>query len=176
MGVLSQQLGEKPIRLVHVPFPYDEELWGEARDHWEPAGIYRTKRSEIAEDIRYPEKTVLYILAHSGAGVAFLGSSEGERISAEQLVKDLVEYGLPNKILCVKIWACFSGVNGFAQDVKAKFLAEKKGYNPIVVGYNEVTGGPGDLGDEKHKHVFQLGPNSTRGPLIGRASAHRSTF
>jgi hypothetical protein len=108
--------------------------------------------------------------------VTFIGSSDGEKLSAEQLVNNLVEYGLPNRILCIKIWACFSGINGFAQEVKAKFLAVNKGYNPIVNGYNEVTGGPGDLANDKHKHVFQLGPNNTRGPLIGRASAHRSTF
>jgi hypothetical protein len=66
-------------------------------------------------------------------------------------------------------------VNGFAQTVKAKFLAKNLGYNPIVVGYNEVTGGPKDLGDEPHKHVFQE-DGAERGPLIGRASAHRTIF
>jgi hypothetical protein len=175
MGRLTQQLGEKPIGRVIVPW-YDDALWAEARDFWEPAGIWRVKRSELAEDITQPHKTVLYVLAHSGRGVSLIASNDGETLSAEQLVRFLVDGGLPSQILAVKIWACFSGVNGFAQEVKAKFLAEQKGYNPVVVGYNEVTGGPKDVANDPHKHVFQLGPDNTRGPVIGRASAHRNIF
>jgi len=176
MGRLTQQLGTKPRQFVIVPFD-DDTLKAEARDFWEPAGIYRTKLSEFEDDMTQPQRTVLYVLAHSGRGVSFIASTGGEKLSAEQLVKYLADGGLPSQILAVKIWACFSGVNGFAQEVKAKFLALEKGYNPIVVGYNEITGGPKDIAaNDLHKHVFQLGPNNTRGPVIGRASANRNIF
>lgn len=176
MGTLTQELGKKPVMFVHVPFPYDEELWGEARDHWERAGIFRSKRSELAGDIVKPRETVLYILAHSGQGVSEIASSDGDKLSASELVDYLIEYDLPSDILCLKIWACFSGVNGFAKEVKMHFLGKNKGYNPIVVGYNRIIGGPFDQGDE-HKHAFQEGPTpGSRGPVIGRASANRTVF
>jgi len=175
MGRLTQQLGEKPRQFVIVPF-YDEKLVAEARDFWQPAGIYRTTRDELAEDIAQPQKTVLYVLAHSGRDVKYIASNGGEKLSAEQLVRYLVDGGLPPRILCVKIWACFSGVNGFAQEVKAKFLDEKKGYAPIVVGYNEGTGSPYGQADDKSKHVYQAGPGGQRGALIGLASGHRNIF
>ena len=165
MGSLTQQLGEKPLQFVIVPW-YDDTLVREARDFWAPAGIYRVKQSELAEDIKQPQKSVLYVLAHSGRDVSYIVSTQNEKLSAEQLVRYLVDGGLPSRILAVKIWACFSGVNGFAQEVKAKFLAEQKGYDPIVVGYNEGTGSPFGQPDNKSKHVYQVGPNGQRGALI----------
>jgi hypothetical protein len=178
MGRLTQQLGKKPRQFVIVPWPYDEELWGDARDFWEKAGIYRSKAKELAEDCgKEPQNTVLYVLAHSGQGVSFIGTSGSERMSAGQLVRYLVDNGLPSQILAVKIWACFTGVNGFAQEVKAKFLAEQKGYNPIVVGYNHGTGGPlSEAADDKHKYVYAVGAGGGRGALIGRGSAHQTIF
>ena len=177
MGYLTTNAGVKKEELRHfvlVPF-HSKSLRGEARDFWERKGIFRTTFGELADDITMPEKTVLYVLAHSGRDVSHIAGDD-ETLSAGELVDQLVENGLPPKILAVKIWACFTGVNGFAMEVKAKFIAKQKGYNPIVVGYNEITGGPFDMGDEPHKHVFQEGQGGTRGALIGRACAHRTIY
>jgi hypothetical protein len=178
MGYMTAIAGVKKEDLRHfvlVPF-YSKSLRGEARDFWEKKGVFRTTFSELADDITTPEKTVLYVLAHSGRDVSYIAGDADEKMSATELVDELVGGGLPPKILAIKIWACFSGVNGFAMEVKAKFIAKKMGYNPIVVGYNEVTGGPYDQGDQPHKHVFQEGPHGARGDLIGRASQHRSVY
>lgn len=178
MGYLTVTAGVKKENLRHfvlVPF-YSKSLRGEARDFWEKKGIFRTSFDDLADDITMPDRTVLYVLAHSGRNVDIIAGDDEETLSATELVDKLVEHGLPPKILAVKIWACFTGINGFAMEVKAKFLARQMGYSPIVVGYNEVTGGPFDLGDEPHKHVFAEGVGGTRGDLIGRASQHRTIY
>ena len=178
MGHLTTLTGlDKSELLRYVITP----MWGdglreEARDFWEgQARIFRVKASELSEDITQPQKTILYVLAHSGRGVTKIADNEGEMMTAGELVEYLIDNGLPPRILAVKIWACFTGINGFAQEVKAKFLEANKGYNPVVVGYNEVTGGPSDTLGSPHKHVFQENGNQ-RGPLIGRASQHRTIF
>lgn len=159
-------------RYVIVPMQTDA-LNGEARDFWNRAGIWRVKGDEL-EEFAYPERTVLYVLAHSGRAVTYIADGEGTTMTAEGLVDYLVSWNLSPRILAVKIWACFTGINGFAQEVKAKFLELNKGYNPIVMGYNEMTGGPFDQGD-RQKHVFQDN-NGNKGPVMGRASLHRTIF
>lgn len=166
---------EEIRRYVITPF-HDKGLKAEARDHWEDKGVWRVAADELATDIKQPEKSVLYVLAHSGRGVSFIAGGKDEKMEAGELVDYLIESGLPPKILAIKIWACFSGVNGFAQEVKARFLAAKKGYNPVVVGYNEATCGVNDIANDPHKHVFEATLGGQRGALIGRASQHRTHF
>jgi len=67
MGYITQQLGikkEEIQRFVITPF-YEKGMKREARDHWEPKGIWRVSAGELATDIKNPEKSVLYVPAHS---------------------------------------------------------------------------------------------------------------
>jgi hypothetical protein len=177
MGHITNVTGlkkEEIYRYVITPMG-GEKLQAEARDFWEPSGIWRITAGKLRK-IKHPEKTVLYVLAHSGRSVSHIADSQGGTMTAQDLVDYLVGNELPPRILAVKIWACFTGVNGFAQEVKAKFLEKNMGYNPIVVGYNELTGGPGDIANDPHKHVFQEAPGGQKGPVIGRASANRTIY
>jgi len=61
MGRLTQQLGTKPRQFVIVPFD-DDTLKAEARDFWEPAGIYRTKLSEFEDDMTQRMQVIVQYL------------------------------------------------------------------------------------------------------------------
>ncbi|MEO5831668.1 MAG: hypothetical protein ABIQ36_13970 [Rhodanobacter sp.] len=142
MGQLTATTGVKKearLRFVLVPF-FSTGRRGEGRDFRDGKDTNRTNFLDLADDITTPEKSVLDVLAHSGRGVSEISGDADEKLTANELVDRLVESGLPPKSLAIKSWACFSGVNDFAMQERARFTEIKRGYNPTVVGCNEVTG------------------------------------
>jgi hypothetical protein len=169
-------------RFVTTPFLTDPDLCHEIVECWSPHhegnSVFTIISSpdKLGKKISQPRASVLYIVAHSSPGVAVIGGRGGETWDARKLADWLTksENPLPKTMLAVKIWACYSGSNGFARDLAEELSAD--GYNTIVVGYSKATGGRGDLGDKPHKHVFELDPGGARGQLIGRAKHFQKIF
>ena len=174
-------------RFIMTPFEEDHELTYEMVAMWDPQAFknqYRIKAikaEHLKRKIADPEKSVLYVLAHSGSGATTISAKSGGEMEPKELVDFLVKNGLPEKILAIKIWACFSGMNGFAQAVRSEFLKLNRGYNPIIIGYTEALGGRGDTDDEERnatraKHVWEVNSAGERGRNLGRARDYQAIF
>lgn len=173
-------------RFVTTPFFDNKQLKSEIIEHWQLDPVYCGKKFEIlgpeddfGDEIHSASFSVLYIVAHSGRAATHIGDSDGNKKTAEQLVGWLVDRNLPKDLLCLKIWACYSGSNGFAREVKTRL--NQHGYKTIVVGYTEATGGPNDMGTSKleeqraHKHVWEE-ENGQRGNMLSRGKYAQAIF
>jgi len=182
-------------RYVATPFPTDQQLVQELDDFWRKSTIYdedsggqfSDPKFHVLEpdlndrgfaDITSPQKSVLYIVGHSNLGINYIGGA-GERMDAIALTAWLTKRKpngrLPLNLLAIKVWACFSGSNGFARDLQGCLAA--CGYNKlIVVGYNAATGGPVDVEGSDHKHVWTLTEDGKRDEKISRAKKQQAIF
>jgi hypothetical protein len=182
-------------RFVTTPFPKDQKLVQELDDFWrkstiydeESGGQFNRPKFHVLEpdlkdqgfaDITAPEKSVLYIVGHSNVGINYIGG-DGGKMDAMALTEWLTKRKpcgrLPLKLLAIKVWACFSGSNGFARELRERLAA--RGYNNlIVVGYNAATGGPVDVEGSDHKHVWTLNEAGDKDAKISRAKKHQAIF
>lgn len=197
MGHLEKLVlgGKANLRhFVTTPFPNDQDLQQELVDFWnkvrradpdDGTGLFTVRKHVVLDpdlndsgfkDIQEPAKSVLYIIAHSGEGINFIGGGN-ERKSPADLADWLTErkHPLPFAMLAIKVWACFSGCNGFAQSLSN--IMAQRGFNRlIVVGYNAATGGPFDLDDDEQKHVWTVNAHGKRDQVISRASQSQAIF
>jgi hypothetical protein len=104
--------------------------------------------AKFSESIKHPEQSVLYVLGHSDSRVAEIGGRSGSSEDApvdwwrpEQLVNWMTRgaHPLPRRMLCVKIWSCYSATNGFLDEFSRQMI--RRGYrDTLCVGYTTVTG------------------------------------
>ena len=127
---------------------------------------------QFVEAIKVPEQSVLYILGHSDTNVAEIGGRRGP-VKADgmdwwtplQLVQWLTPgpQPLPRRMLCVKIWSCYSATNGFLAEFSRQMV--RAGYrDTICVGYTAITGAMYGTPVESHPpHTkAMLAPNQRR--------------
>jgi hypothetical protein len=132
--------------------------------------------------ITRPRESVLYILGHSDAKVAEIGGRDADAAvpfiwwTPQRLVEWLTRgpSPLPTDMLCVKVWSCYSGRNGFLPAFQRQLAAA--GYpRTVVVGYTQITGAMFAPDEKRVKGEFPHTKAVLRedGTVLGRARDHR---
>jgi hypothetical protein len=175
--------GDVEIRKLHTD--YSSVFAPEVREYRlkEKLNVVPIVDRNFGNVITRPRESVLYILAHRDANVAEIGGQDGAGAGApviwwtpQQLV-DWLTGGpspLPTDMLCVKVWSCYSGTNGFLPKFQRRLIGA--GYRQtVVVGYTRITGA---MFAPAHKRVEGEFPHTKAvlredGTVIGRAKDHR---